>query len=469
MVFSSIVFLFTFLPAALLLYYASPRRGKNAALLLISLLFYAWGEPVYIVLLLFSAVTDYANGLLIERFRGRTGLQRLTLIFSLAVNVGVLCFFKYADFLIQSLNGAFGTSIAPLDLPLPIGISFYTFQTMSYTIDVYRGRCKAQRSFIDFAAFVSMFPQLVAGPIVRYDEVEKQLTERSITLEQFGYGVRRFIIGLGKKVLLANNIGMLWDMSRSGIDDLTTAGAWMGIIAFAFQIYFDFSGYSDMAIGLGSMLGFRFPENFNYPYISASASEFWRRWHMTLGSWFRDYVYFPLGGSRTSKPRLLLNLFVVWFLTGLWHGASWNFVLWGLYFGLLIGLEKLFLGSWLERLWRPLRHAYLIAAALFGWVLFGLEDIASIANYMRTMLGLGDSALLNGTDMYNLRNYGLLLVILVISATPLAARVTALLQRRTSLQAAVSVADYALLAGMLLASTAYLIDGTYNPFLYFRF
>lgn len=469
MVFSSIVFLFTFLPAALLLYYASPRRGKNAALLLISLLFYAWGEPVYIVLLLFSAVTDYANGLLIERFRGRTALQRLTLIFSLAVNVGVLCFFKYADFLIQSLNGAFGTSIAPLDLPLPIGISFYTFQTMSYTIDVYRGRCKAQRSFIDFAAFVSMFPQLVAGPIVRYDEVEKQLTERSITLEQFGYGVRRFIIGLGKKVLLANNIGMLWDMSRSGIDDLTTAGAWMGIIAFAFQIYFDFSGYSDMAIGLGSMLGFRFPENFNYPYISASASEFWRRWHMTLGSWFRDYVYFPLGGSRTSKPRLLLNLFVVWFLTGLWHGASWNFVLWGLYFGLLIGLEKLFLGSWLERLWRPLRHAYLIAAALFGWVLFGLEDIASIANYMRTMLGLGDSALLNGTDMYNLRNYGLLLVILVISATPLAARVTALLQRRTSLQAAVSVADYALLAGMLLASTAYLIDGTYNPFLYFRF
>ncbi|MFD3272333.1 MBOAT family protein [Paenibacillus dendritiformis] len=469
MVFSSIVFLFTFLPAALLLYHASPRRGKNAALLLISLLFYAWGEPVYIVLLLFSAVTDYANGLLIERFRGRTGLQRLTLIFSLAVNVGVLCFFKYADFLIQSLNGAFGTSIAPLDLPLPIGISFYTFQTMSYTIDVYRGRCKAQRSFIDFAAFVSMFPQLVAGPIVRYDEVEKQLTGRSITLEQFGYGVRRFIIGLGKKVLLANNIGMLWDMSRSGIDDLTTAGAWMGIIAFAFQIYFDFSGYSDMAIGLGSMLGFRFPENFNYPYISASASEFWRRWHMTLGSWFRDYVYFPLGGSRTTKPRLLLNLFVVWFLTGLWHGASWNFVLWGLYFGLLIGVEKLFLGSWLERLWRPLRHAYLIAAALFGWVLFGLEDIASIANYMRTMLGLGDSLLLNGTDMYNLRNYGLLLVILVISATPLAARVTALLQRRTSLQAAVSVADYALLAGMLLASTAYLIDGTYNPFLYFRF
>ncbi|BFH16144.1 MBOAT family protein [Paenibacillus melissococcoides] len=469
MVFSSIVFLFTFLPAALLLYYASPRRGKNAALLLISLLFYAWGEPVYIVLLLFSAVTDYGNGLLIERFRGRAALQRLTLIFSLAVNVGVLCFFKYADFLIHSLNGTFGTSIAPLDLPLPIGISFYTFQTMSYTIDVYRGRCKAQRSFIDFAAFVSMFPQLVAGPIVRYDEVEKQLTDRSITLEQFGYGVRRFIIGLGKKVLLANNIGMLWDVSRSGIDDLTTAGAWIGIIAFAFQIYFDFSGYSDMAIGLGSMLGFRFPENFNYPYISASASEFWRRWHMTLGSWFRDYVYFPLGGSRTSKPRLMLNLFVVWFLTGLWHGASWNFVLWGLYFGLLIGLEKLFLGAWLERLWRPVRHAYLFVAALFGWVLFGLEDIASIGNYTGTMLGLGDTIFLNGTDLYNLRNYGLLLVILVISATPLAARATAVLQRRPALQAAVSAADYALLAGMLFASTAYLIDGTYNPFLYFRF
>ncbi|GAC41489.1 MBOAT family O-acyltransferase [Paenibacillus popilliae] len=469
MVFSSIVFLFTFLPAALLLYYASPRCGKNAALLLISLLFYAWGEPIYIVLLLFSAVTDYVNGLLIERFRGRTALQRLTLIFSLAVNVGVLCFFKYADFLIDLLNGAFGTAIAPLDLPLPIGISFYTFQTMSYTIDVYRGRCKAQRSFIDFAAFVSMFPQLVAGPIVRYDEVEKQLTDRSFTLEQFGYGVRRFIIGLGKKVLLANNIGMLWEMSRSGIDDLSTVGAWLGIIAFAFQIYFDFSGYSDMAIGLGSMLGFRFPENFNYPYISASASEFWRRWHMTLGSWFRDYVYFPLGGSRTSKPRLMLNLFVVWFLTGLWHGASWNFIFWGLYFGLLIGMEKLFLASWLEQLWRPIRHAYLIVAALFGWVLFGLEDIASIANYIATMLGRGDHTLLNGTDLYHLRNYGLLLVILIISATPLAARVTALLQRRPALQAAVSVADYALLVGMLFASTAYLIDGTYNPFLYFRF
>lgn len=469
MVFSSIVFLFTFLPAALLLYYASPRRGKNAALLLISLLFYAWGEPVYIVLLLFSAVTDYVNGLLIERFRDRIALQRLTLIFSLAVNVGVLCFFKYADFLIDLLNGAFGTAIVPLDLPLPIGISFYTFQTMSYTIDVYRGRCKAQRSFIDFAAFVSMFPQLVAGPIVRYDEVEKQLTDRSFTLEQFGYGVRRFIIGLGKKVLLANNIGMLWEMSRSGIDDLSTVGAWLGIIAFAFQIYFDFSGYSDMAIGLGSMLGFRFPENFNYPYISASAAEFWRRWHMTLGSWFRDYVYFPLGGSRTRKPRLMLNLFVVWFLTGLWHGVSWNFIFWGLYFGLLIGMEKLFLASWLEQLWRPVRHAYLIVAALFGWVLFGLEDIASIASYIGTMLGRGDRILLNGTDMYNLRNYGLLLVILIISATPLAARATALLQRRPALQAAISVADYALLVGMLFASTAYLIDGTYNPFLYFRF
>ncbi|OPA73971.1 transcriptional regulator [Paenibacillus selenitireducens] len=469
MVFSSVVFLFYFLPFTLLIYFAAPRRWKNLALLLISLVFYAWGEPVYIALLLFSAVIDYANGLLLDHFSDRPGWKRLTLIFSLAVNVGVLCFFKYADFLIQSMNGAFGTSVAPLDLPLPIGISFYTFQTMSYTIDVYRGRCKAQKSFIDFATFVSMFPQLVAGPIVRYDIVEKELGSRTITIEKFGYGIRRFIIGLAKKTLLANNIGMLWDLSHSDMSNLTTVGAWIGIIAFAFQIYFDFSGYSDMAIGLGSMFGFHFPENFKHPFISKSASEFWRRWHMTLGSWFRDYVYFPLGGSRVGKGRLIFNLFVVWFLTGLWHGASWNFVLWGLYFGVLIAIEKLFLGRFLAWVWPPLSHLYLIIAMLLGWVLFALEDMTSVNTYMRAMLGFHSAGMINDSIIYDLRNYGVLLIVLIISATPVMSRFVAAWNRRVSWRRALPIVDFIVMGGLLFISTAYLIDGTYNPFLYFRF
>lgn len=468
MVFSSVAFLFYFLPLALLVYYVAPQRWKNAALLLISLIFYAWGEPVYILLLLFSSVVDYMNGLLMDRYEEREKIRRLILVFSLIVNVGVLCFFKYADFLIHSTNELLGTNFATLDLPLPIGISFYTFQTMSYMIDVYRRNVPAQRSFINFAAFVSMFPQLVAGPIVRYEDIDKQLAHRHVSMALFASGVRRFIIGLAKKVLLANNIGMLWEVTLSGSNELTTAGAWIGILAFAFQIYFDFSGYSDMAIGLGRMLGFEFPENFRYPYISESASEFWRRWHITLGSWFRDYVYFPLGGSRVRKSRLLLNLFIVWFLTGLWHGASWNFVLWGLYFGLLIAIEKLWLGKWLERIWRPFRHLYLIAVILIGWSLFAIEDLDLLPHYLYVMLGLSQAEWINGTSLYYLKSYGILLVVLAFASTPITARLTSKLNNKMN-PTMMAILEVIVLTILLLASTAYIIDDSYNPFLYFRF
>ena len=470
MVFSSVVFLFYFLPLALALYTVAPRRFKNAALLVISLVFYAWGEPVYVALLLFSAIIDYANGLLLER--STQPMQRkLILLFSIIVNIGVLSFFKYADFLVSMINDVFHTSIMPLDLPLPIGISFYTFQTMSYTIDVYRRQVSAQRSFISFAAYVSMFPQLVAGPIVRYDDVAKQLIMRKTSSELFAYGIKRFIIGLGKKLLLANNIGLLWDYTQSSLalGELSTLGAWLGIIAFAFQIYFDFSGYSDMAIGLGAMLGFHFPENFRYPYISTSASEFWRRWHITLGSWFRDYVYFPLGGSRVGRARLVFNLFIVWFLTGLWHGASWNFVLWGLYFGVLIGFEKLWLSSLLERIWKPLRHFYLVIAALFGWVLFAIEDLSAIGTYFSTMLGWQGSGLTSDADMYQLINYGTLLSILVVASTPLASNLVRQWNERYRKHWLYAAGEALVLASILIASTAYIIDNSYNPFLYFRF
>ena len=473
MVFSSVVFLFYFLPLALALYTAAPHRLKNAALLLISLFFYAWGEPVYVVLLLFSSAIDYINGLLLERFSSRPPMRRLVLIVSIAVSIGVLCFFKYADFLILTINDLLHTNIAPLDLPLPIGISFYTFQTMSYTIDVYRNRVPAQHSFISFAAYVSMFPQLVAGPIVRYEDVDKQLNNRSISIDMFAYGIKRFIIGLGKKLLLANNIGLLWDtMQQSlGIGELTTVGAWLGAIAFAFQIYFDFSGYSDMAVGLGAMFGFHFPENFRYPYISTSATEFWRRWHITLGSWFRDYVYFPMGGSRVGRGRLIFNLFTVWFLTGLWHGASWNFVMWGLYFGLLIGLEKLWLTHILERTWRPLRHLYLLLVVLFGWVLFAVEDVQAIGSYISAMLGFGQAGWYSDADRYHLLNYGTLLSILVVASTPWAANIARhwMKNEKKSQRWFVTAIEFIVLGCILAASTAYIIDDTYNPFLYFRF
>ena len=378
MVFSSIVFLFRFLPLFFLLYYLVPERMKNLILFLGSLIFYAWGEPVYVLLMLFSTVVDYVHGRLLERLRGKRG-AKLVLLSSVVINLGVLCFFKYADFLIGSVNAVLGTKVPLLSLGLPIGISFYTFQTMSYTIDVYRGQAKVQRNLLDFGVYVAMFPQLIAGPIVKYRDVEKSMHHRSITLPDVSEGLKRFCMGLGKKVLLANNIGELWAfVSAMDLRRISMLTAWLGIVAFGFQIYFDFSGYSDMAIGLGRMLGFRFPENFNYPYISASVTEFWRRWHISLGSWFREYVYFPLGGSRRGLPKQLLNILVVWMLTGIWHGAGWNFLLWGLWFAFALMLEKLFLGRLLAWLPKGIGILYTLLVALAGWVLFALETPAGI-------------------------------------------------------------------------------------------
>ncbi|MDE7194934.1 MAG: MBOAT family protein, partial [Oscillospiraceae bacterium] len=351
MVFSSLTFLFAFLPIVFIIYYAVPKRAKNVVILVSGLLFYAWGEPIYVLAMILSTFIDYTAGRLIDRYDDKPKIRTICLIVSLVMNIGLLGTFKYLGFLINSVNGWFGLSIPNPNLPLPIGISFFTFQSMSYTIDLYRRNIKVQKSAVSFMAFVTLFPQIVAGPIVRYEDVQNELDNRSVTEKMLGDGISRFITGLGKKVLIANNIGMLWSQIKAmDYGELSAVTAWLGILAFTFQIYFDFSGYSDMAIGLGKMMGFNFPENFNYPYMSHSISEFWRRWHMTLGAWFRSYIYIPLGGNRKGLPRTIINLLIVWAVTGIWHGASWNFMLWGVYFGVLIIIERLFMGKVLEKI-----------------------------------------------------------------------------------------------------------------------
>ena len=467
MVFSSLTFLLFFLPTVLLVYYAVPRRAKNAVLFLFSLIFYAWGEPVYVVLMLFSTVLDYSCGRLVEKYRG-TGKQKLGLILSICGNLGLLFFFKYTDFLIGTVNGLLGTSIPQLGLPLPIGISFYTFQTMSYTIDVYRGEAKLQRNILSFGAYVALFPQLIAGPIVRYHDVAEQLDGRVHSFDKFGDGAKRFVTGLGKKVLLANNIGLLWSaISKTEAASLTTLAAWLGLIAFGFQIYFDFSGYSDMAIGLGKMLGFDFPENFNYPYIAKSVTEFWRRWHISLGTWFRDYVYIPLGGNRKGLALQLRNVALVWLLTGFWHGASWNYVLWGLYFGLLLICEKLFLGKRLEKAPAFVGHVYTLFAVLTSWVLFAFEDLGAGLAYCRVLFG-GGAGFSNSAALYQLLSYLPLLAVCAVSAVPLMKTLYGKLTERCG-EGLLLTADAVRVLGLALLSMAYLISGSYNPFLYFRF
>ncbi len=470
MVFSSIVFLFRFLPLFFLLYYLVPERMKNLILFLGSLVFYAWGEPVYVLLMLFSTVADYVHGRLLERLRGKRAAKAV-LLSSVVINLGVLCFFKYADFLIGSVNAVFGTGLPLLSLGLPIGISFYTFQTMSYTIDVYRGQAKVQRNLLDFGVYVAMFPQLIAGPIVKYRDVEKSLHHRRMTLIDVSEGLKRFCMGLGKKVLLANNIGELWAfVSAQDPRRISMLTAWLGILAFGFQIYFDFSGYSDMAIGLGRMLGFRFPENFNYPYISASVTEFWRRWHISLGSWFREYVYFPLGGSRRGLPKQLLNILVVWMLTGIWHGAGWNFLLWGLWFALALMLEKLFLGKLLAWLPRGIGILYTLLVALAGWVLFALETPAGIWSYVKAMTGTGVS-LIDRQGIYLGRQYLILFLVALVASTPLIHKLTEHLKNsRTGFHMALyRFGEKFIPAGLLLLCIAGIVDASYNPFLYFRF
>ena len=467
MVFSSLTFLLLFLPAVLLVYFAVPRQWKNGVLFLFSLLFYAWGEPVYVVLMIFSTVLDYTCGRLVEKYRG-TPKQKIGLIVSLCVNLGLLFFFKYTDFFIGTVNGLFGAGIPQLNLPLPIGISFYTFQTMSYTIDVYRGDAKMQKNIISFGAYVALFPQLIAGPIVRYQDIADQLDERTHSFDRFGDGAKRFVTGLGKKVLLANNIGLLWStVSGTEAAKLSTVGAWLGIIAFAFQIYFDFSGYSDMAIGLGKMFGFDFLENFNYPYVSKSVTEFWRRWHMSLGTWFRDYVYIPLGGNKKGFPVQIRNIVIVWLLTGFWHGASWNFVLWGVFYCVLLILEKLFLLKWLKKVPAVIGHLYALLAVLFGWVLFAFDDFGKGWEFLKVMFG-GGAGFVNSDALYQLLSYLPLIVICAVASTPLMKMLYGKMTEKCG-KGLVLTADVTRILVLSAVSVAYLISGSYNPFLYFRF
>jgi alginate O-acetyltransferase complex protein AlgI len=468
MVFSSLLFLFIFLPIVILVYFISPRKYRNLILFISSLIFYAWGEPVYILAMLFSSLVDYTHGILIEKYRYKKVIPKIVLISSIVINLSLLGFFKYYDFFIIEINSIFNTSFRVFNLPLPIGISFYTFQTMSYTIDVYRGKFPAQKNIINFGTYVSLFSQLIAGPIVLYENIATELKYRKESIDSFAEGVVRFVIGLGKKVLIANNIGLLWDeVQRLQFTELTVITAWLGISAFAFQIYFDFSGYSDMAIGLSKMFGFKFPENFNYPYISKSITEFWRRWHMSLGGWFREYVYIPLGGNRCSTIKIYRNLFIVWFLTGLWHGASWNYVLWGLYFGFIIALEKAILLKYLNRLPSVVGHFYALLIILISWVFFSIEDLSKGFNYLKAMFGLLKIDMLNSQGVYFLYNYGIVFLIAILASTPIPFKFMEKLKNK--FKKAYYVTTISAVAAIMFLSTAYLVDASYNPFLYFRF
>lgn len=466
MLFSSITFLFYFLPAALLLYALTRQRFKNAALLLLSLLFYAWGEPKYVLLMLFSIAQGYVFGLLIEKRRSQRA-ARYFLLASVLISLALLGCFKYADFFLESVNAVTGLSLPLPRLSLPIGISFYTFQVLSYVIDVYRGDTPAQRSFIDLAAYVSLFPQLIAGPIVRYSDVAGQLQTRAHSRSAAAEGVRRFAAGLSKKVLLANQFGALADICKQ-TQDASVLFIWLYAVAFLLQVYFDFSGYSDMAIGLGRIFGFRFPENFNYPYISASITEFWRRWHISLGSWFRDYLYIPLGGSRRGRARQLLNILIVWLATGLWHGAAWTFVLWGLWFALLLVIEKLWLLPVLRR-HAVFAHLYTLFFVTLGFVLFDADSAAQAVSRIGAMFGGAGLPLVSAQALYYLGSYAPLLALGALCATPLPARAVRALRSRPAGAFSLDVLEPLALLVPFAVGTAFLVDGSFNPFLYFRF
>lgn len=458
MIFSSILFIFRFLPIALILYYITPQKYKNLILTLLSLVFYSWGEGKYFLIMIASIIIDYTAGRLIYRYKNEIKKKTIVLCISLVFNLGLLFFFKYFNFFIDNINNIFNFAIKGVKITLPLGISFYTFQTMSYSIDVYRGKVVPEKNIINFAAFVTLFPQLIAGPIVKYTDINKEISRRVITKDNVEVGIEKFILGLGRKVLIANNIGMLWtEVEGIGFENISTPLAWLGIISFGLQIYFDFSGYSLMAIGLGKMLGFNFPENFNYPYISRSISEFWRRWHITLGSWFKEYVYIPLGGNRKGKVRVTFNLFIVWALTGLWHGASYNFLLWELFFFLLISIEKLGLINFLNK-HRVFSHIYTIFLLLIGWTLFAITDFNGICEYLSKLFLYS-----NGEEwIYYLRNYGVSLIIAIIFSLPLVSMFYKKIENFKWIKTII-------LMGIFIISVAYLVDATYNPFLYFRF
>ena len=469
MVFSSLTFLFLFFPIVIGVYYLCPRALRNLWLLAASLLFYAWGEPVYIRLMVASILFNYLCGLGVAALqkREKKGIAKTLLILCVVGNIGALGVFKYADLLIGTINGIAGSHLALLELALPIGISFYTFQALSYVIDVYRGTVAAQKNPITFGTYIALFPQLIAGPIVQYKTVEEQLSCRRETAAQFAAGIGRFTVGLGKKVLIANQVGALWDtVSALPQAQLAAGTAWLGALAFTFQIYFDFSGYSDMAIGLGKMLGFEFLENFDYPYLSRSITEYWRRWHISLGTWFREYVYIPLGGNRRGLSRQILNLIIVWGLTGLWHGASWNFLLWGLYYGVILIVEKVWLLRPLQKAPAAVQHLYSLLLIILGWIIFALTDFSAIGGYFAALFGAHGG--LDSSTMYLLTSNLILLVIAGFASTRLPAKLAAgFVQRLTPTgQTAVKCVFY---TGVLLMCIAFLVGDSYNPFLYFRF
>lgn len=464
MVFSSILFMFIYLPVVLFLYYISPVKWRNPILFIANMVFYGWGEPVYILLMLFSITINYVNGIFIGKWRNVNNKKAKTvLVVNIVINLALLGFFKYYNLFADTLNNIPFIDLPELNVTLPIGISFYTFQTMSYPIDVYRGDAEVQKNYISFGTFVALFPQLIAGPIVRYKDVADQLSFRASSIDQFSSGVECFMIGLGKKVLLANTLGKLWDVYAASCGDLTFVGSWIGTLAFSLQIYFDFAGYSDMAIGLGRMIGFEFLKNFDYPYISKSITEFWRRWHISLGTWFRDYVYIPLGGNRCGKARQILNITIVWALTGFWHGANWTFLIWGLYYAFWLLLEKTFLLKYLNKS-KVLGHIYTVLLVMFVWPLFQLNDIGLAGQYTSAMLGFGANGFVRSEDIYYLITYAATFVIAIVAATPLGAKVWSKLPKRV-----VRIAAPVLILLTLIISTAYLVDATYNPFLYFNF
>lgn len=448
MVFSSLVFLFVYFPVVFFIYYISPAKWRNVILLLVNMIFYGWGEPVYLFLMLLSVVVDYLLGMGIEKYRKKCWVAKGMLVTSVVWNIGLLILFKYL----------------PLGLSLPIGISFYTFQKLSYIIDVYRGECKGQKKIIEFAVFVTLFPQLIAGPILQYKDLEEQLKSRVLSIEKMREGIRIFTVGLCKKVLLANSVGKLWDNYRvMEAADLSVAGAWLGLLAFCFQIYFDFSGYSDMAMGLGKMLGFDFNINFNYPYISRSITEFWRRWHISLSSWFRDYLYIPLGGNRKGKIRWMFNILVVWTATGIWHGASINFLFWGLYYALILMIEKLWLLKRLEKLPSILCHIYALFFIALGWGIFGIADATAGIQYLGVLFGAAGCRV-EPENIFQIMNNAVLFLLLIIASMPIGRQLFHKLPDKVR-----EVAEVVLIMGGLFLSTAYLVDSTYNPFLYFRF
>lgn len=493
MVFSGLTFMLAFLPIVLILYYIVPKKGKNIVILVSGLLFYGWGEPLYVFVMILSTFIDYTAGRIMDKNDDKPKVRKACLLISIIMNLGLLGIFKYSDFLVSSINGWFGLDITnpfvrlfnvmfsgingEIDkLPMPIGISFFTFQSMSYTIDLYRRKIRVQKSAVSFMAFVTLFPQIVAGPIVRYEDVQNELDDRSITEDMVGAGISRFITGLGKKVLIADNVGALWDSVKAvELSTLTAPDAWLGIIAFTFQIYFDFSGYSDMAIGLGKMMGFNFPENFNYPYMSKSISEFWRRWHMTLGGWFKSYLYFPLGGSRKGLPRTVINLLIVWTVTGIWHGASWNFMIWGAYFGILIVIEKLFLGKLLEKLPSFFSWLYTFVLVVIGWVMFDYvpagtvqfsEVFGRIFGYVGVMFGANGFRIGNFA-LNAIVNYGIVFSVCIIGSTDILKRISAYIKEKAPKW---MLYGYPIVqTAVMMASVAFITTSSYHPFLYFNF